>query len=203
MPNCDFYATRQDQEPLLSWIFSEGACRVFELASDVGEPLKEFHSASEVLAEFDRVYSNGAAWHTVHLQLYVNGASPPFVPRRIELDPKLCKGATFRHGAEGWGLVQLYLAAPTEQGLDNSHTNHNSQMRAQSWAPIIANKDATESWDFKKISAFSARLNRQIKKLSVAKIGSQSVLPGALALWDTGVLLGPFCQANATLQLKV
>jgi hypothetical protein len=32
MPNCDFYATPQDQAPLLDWLFAEGTCRVLDLA---------------------------------------------------------------------------------------------------------------------------------------------------------------------------
>src|SRR4051812_12429510 len=125
MPNCDFYATPHDQRTLLEWLFAERTCRVFEPASEPEKPLKEFLSAQEVLAQFDRVYSNGKPRQTVHLQLYVIGASPPFSPTRVELDFKRT-GATFRYSADGWGLVQLYLAAPAANRLANSHTNHQS-----------------------------------------------------------------------------
>jgi len=49
-----------------------------------------------------------------------------------------------------------------------------------------------ELWDFKKITAFSSRLNRQVKNLSVARIGSRPILPGALKLWKDGVSLLPY-----------
>lgn len=201
MPNCDFYATPQDQMPLLDWVFAEGTCRVFELASEFERPLKEFHSSSDILSEFSRVYTNGATWHTVHLQLYVIGASPPFVPRRVELNPQACNGATFRFAADGWGLVQLYLATPTANGLNSSHTNHFKLPGAQKWAPLSPEMAPVSEWDFTKIASFSSRLNRQIKKLSVAKIGSRAVLPGALHLWQTGVSLQPYNQTNANLIL--
>jgi hypothetical protein len=201
MPNCDFYATPQDQTPLLDWIFAEGACKVFELSSQFDTPLKEFHSAQDVLSEFGRVYSNGALWHTVHLQLYVIGASPPFVPTRVELNPKFCDGATFRYAAEGWGLVQLYLTAPTANGLNSSHTNHFTAKGAEKWAPLSSEKGPAEQWDFKKIAAFSSRLNREIKKLSVAKIGSRAILPCALDIWQAGVPLLPFNQTNGNVVL--
>ena len=108
MPNCDFYATPDDHEHLLHWLFEEGACKVFELSSDFEQPLREFSTTNEVLTQFDRTYRTGEKWHTVHLQLYVIGASPPFVPRRVQLNPENCNGATFRYSADGWGLVQKF-----------------------------------------------------------------------------------------------
>lgn len=202
MPNCDFYATIEDHAPLLHWLFAEDTCRVFELSSDFEQPLKEFRTASEVLSQFERSYNTGEKWHTVYLQLYVLGASPPFVPRHVQLDPKACDGATFRYAAEGWGLIQLYLGATSARGLNNSHTNHNSQKRADVWAPSIPDMQEVELWDFKKITSFSSRLNRQVKKLSVAKIGSRSILPGALKLWQEGVSLLPFNHDNSAVVLQ-
>lgn len=201
MPNCDFYATTNDHEELLHWLFEEATCRLFELSSDFEQPLKEFHSVDEVLAQFERTYKNGERWSNVHLQLYVLGASPPFVPKRISLDPEACDGATFRYAAEGWGLVQLYLGSQTTRGLNDSHTNHNTQKRAEAWAPAIAEMQAVSLWDFKRITAFSSRLNRQVRKLSVAKIGSRPVLPGALKLWHEGVALLPFHRDNPAVSL--
>lgn len=192
MPNCDFYAIPEDHEPLLDWLVRERICRIFELASDFEMALREFHTVDDVMSQFSRTYSNGNSWDTVHLQLYVLGAGPPFVPRRVSLDPRACDGATFRYAAEGWGLVQLYLGAIGSGGLKNSHTNHNSLKRAEAWGSVKPDMQPVESCDFKKISAFSSRLNRQIKKLGIAKIGSRPVLPGALKLWERGVSLLPF-----------
>ncbi len=191
MPNCDFYGTLDDHRQLLNWLFTEGTCRVFELASDFERPLKEFKNAQEVLSQFERTYITGEKWHTVYLQLYVTGASPPFVPRRVQLDPEKCKGATFRYAAEGWGLVQLYLGAITVHGLKDSHSNHNSEKRAIAWAPTFNDTQNVEPWDFKKITNFSSRLNRQIKRFSAAKRGSRAIFPGALKLWEDGITLLP------------
>ena len=192
MPNCDFYAVPEDHKHILNWLFASKACMIYELASQFEKPLREFRSAEEVLDQFSRTYANGENWHTVHLQVNVVNASPPFVPKRVSLNPEKCGGATFRYAAEGLGLVQLYLAAPTPKGLNNSHTNHNSEKRAKAWAPIRSDMTDFQLWDFKKISAFSASLNRQVKKLSAARIGSRPVLPGALEQWRHGRQLLPF-----------
>jgi hypothetical protein len=192
MPNCDFYATPEDHESVLAWLFAKGACDVYELASSYEQPLKRFESSAEVLRQFERRHSTGELWHTVALQLYVLGSGPPFSARRIRLDPTACDEATFRFTAEGWGLVQLYLSAPYGDRLENSHTNHNSKTRAETWAPIYGVDPGPDAWDFARITAFSSRLNRQIRRKGVAKIGSRAVLPGALKLWERGTSLAPY-----------
>lgn len=195
MPNCDFYADLSDQEALLNWLFAEESCEIYELASSFEKPLQRFATVREVLSQFDRTYVTGKKWDTVHLQLYVVGAGPTFVPRKVSLDPVHCNGATFRYGAEGWGLVQLYLGGPSTNGLQPSHTNHNTQTRAEAWQSTIPEMGSVEAWDFKKITAFSSRLNREIRKLSVAKLGSHPVLPGAYALWHKGYALTPYAKS--------
>lgn len=196
MPNCDFYGVPQDHEQLLDWLLRQDACRIYELSSDFEMPLREFRTVEDVMSQFSRTYSNGKRWDTVHLQLYVVGTGPPFVPRRVTLNPQACNGATFRYAADGWGLVQLYLAAVGSGGLRNSHTNHSSVKRAEACAPARPDMPPAEAWDFKRITAFSSRLNRQIRKMGIAKIGSRAVLPGALALWERGVSLLPFAQGG-------
>ena len=202
MPNCDFYATREDHAELLDGLFAEGSCEVYELASDFGQPLQRFRSTAEVLAQFDRRHPGGRQWREVYLQLYVLGAGPPFVPRRVALDPKACDGATFRYDAEGWGLVQLYLSttAGRDKRLENSHTNHNTLKRAEAWAGTVTDQGAVEDWDFARITAFSSRLNRQIRARGVAKAGGRVVLPGAFACWEAGIALGPWTPGEHTLE---
>src|SRR5262245_53575960 len=201
MPNCDFYATPEDHEPLLNWLFADAACHVYENASDPEQPLKRFGSPGEVIRQFERRHSTGEPWQTVHMQLYVLGAGPPFRARRIALDPQVCDGATFRHTAEGWGLVQLYLSAPHGDCLKNSHTNHNSEQRANTWARVHEDQLGPAGWDFPRITTFSSRLNRQIRKRSVARFGSRVVLRGAFELWERGVSLAPYVPGKHALKI--
>jgi hypothetical protein len=198
MPNCDFYATPADHRILLDWLFREQSCQIYENTSDWEQPLRLFNATDEVLSQFERTYVGGKKWTSVPLQLYVLGAGPPFEPRKIALKPEACDGKTFRYSAAGLGLVQLYLESVGNDRLSNSHTNHNSQKRAETWANTVDDLSDPARWDFARIKSFSARLNRQIKKQSVAKIGSRPVLPGALELWNAGVALGPDSRATSS-----
>ena len=145
-----------------------------------------------MLDQFQRTYANGKPWHSVDLQLYGKDAAPRFKPIRVILDPKACNGATFRYSAEGWGLVQLYLSTTDGTTLRDSHTNHNTLNRAAKWAGSHVSIDPPSAWDFAKITAFSSRLNRQIRKAKVAKLKSRVVLPGGLKAWDQGYILSPY-----------
>jgi hypothetical protein len=62
----------------------------------------------------------------------------------------------------------------------------------EAWAAIHGSEGEPDEWDFSRISSFSSRLNRQIRKRGVAKIGSRFVLRGALAPRERGVSLGPY-----------
>jgi hypothetical protein len=201
MPNCDFYATIDDHRELLDWLFSESTCDVYESYSDFGTDLMKFSSPSEVLAQFERRYETGEKWKSVELQLYVSGAGPTFQPRRVAVNPKFCNGATYRYAAEGWGLVQLYLSRPTQDGLDGSHTNHFTQKGAAAKAATEEARADVDCWDFKRITAFSSRLNRQIRRLSVGKLNSRPVLAGGLAIWESGCSLRPFEAAQSLVTL--
>ena len=202
MPNCNFYATTDDHTVLLTWLFNEGTCEIYELSSALEQPLRRFSSPKEVLTLFDERYPTGNKVRSIHLQLYVLGAGPQFVPRRVSLDPKACGGATFRYAAEGWGLVQLYLGTVWQGELQISRTNHNSQKRAEAWALVNEQESGVSEWDFKRITSFSSRLNRQIRKMSSGKISSCPVLPGALTLWESGMNFPPFHNGSVLFQRK-
>ncbi len=192
MPNCDYYGTIDDHGDILEFLFSENLCDIFELYSEVERPLKKFNSPEEVLSQFSRCYTTGKKWHTVYLQLYVKGAGPDFKPTLKELVPEKNDGATFKYRAEGWGLIQLYLSTTVDKILRDSHSNHNTEKRANKWSSICSELEDPSLWDFSKITKFSSRLNRQIRKKKVAKLNSRVVLPGGLKAWDEGCTLAPY-----------
>lgn len=189
MPNCDFYAALEDHEQLLDWLFREGSCEILESYSELEKPLTQFGSTGEVLKVFERRYATGRQVDSVGLALYVIGSGPRPIIRRIALNPSSCDGATFRFVAEGWGLIGLSLQSVSEIGLRCSNTNHNSRLRAEKWAQVSDLLGNPDVWDFAKVTSCSARINREIRKRAVDKIGGRVVLPGARSLRNSGVRL--------------
>lgn len=194
MPNCDFFAIGTDHRAVLEYIFSQGTCDVYEGYSPGDHPLRQLQSLSDLEKYFAITDWSNELSGGLHLQLYPHGAKGKFVNRRIALKPKYCQGATFRHAAEGWGLVSLQLERFRKGKLQNSHTNHNSPARAAAWAEVVSELGDPADWDWKCVASFSRKLNRFIHSLAVAKRDSYVVLPAAAELQKQSV---PFWGAQA------
>ena len=202
MPNCDFYGTFEDHQMILDFLFEENQCEIYELYSEFEKPLKQFFNSSDVLKEFDRSYANGKKISSVYLQLNVLDSGPKFIPSKIKLNPEKCEGFKYRFSADGYGLVQLYLEIPSNNSLNSSHTNHNTHKRAEKWASSTKEKEEVASYDFNKITKFSSKLNRFIRKISVGKLLSMPVLPTAYKLWETSIKFSPFEPGKYEITMK-
>jgi hypothetical protein len=185
MPNRDFFALGEDQRQVLEYVFTEGACRVYELSSPFDRELAEFKSVADIEARYAIHDWTVPDREALLLQLHPRDAAGKLVIERIELIPRKCKGATFRYACKGWGLVQLYLESVHRGVLRASHTNHNSPKRATAWSSTLPELGTPKAWNWSEVTAFSRRLNRHIDKLAVAKIGSQRVLPHAAHFLST------------------
>ena len=183
MPNCDFYALAEDCRAVLDFIFEQDGWVLHELSSRPDHEVRVFRATADVCSAF----SIGKT--ATHFQLHAPEMGGRAQHRRIVFEPGAVKGATFRYATDGWGLIQLYFGALRKDGtLTNSHTNHNSEVRAQAWAPTYRNDPSPEEWDWAGVKRVSGRLVRFIRKLGVGKLGSRPILPAAHAAQKNGRL---------------
>lgn len=187
MPNCDFYAARGDFEPILRFVFERMDCRVFETYSPFDHELREFSCLEELADNADSKLGNCSNNKpSFFLMLWPIKASDQVRIRRIELDP-VARLGKHRHTVEGWGLISLQLGGLAEAKLHPSHTTHNSENRAKKWADSYENTMGDPSaWNWEVVTRTSAKLNRHIRSLAIAKIGSRPVLPEAKEALDAG-----------------
>lgn len=96
----NFYASKSDKLQLLDYIFKETDLRVFDSDSAYGEKVREYKSSEEIEQSFD--LENGQSFAAT-FQLW----SPSFLGQilfeKVMLNPKYCKGHTFRYKTTGWG----------------------------------------------------------------------------------------------------
>lgn len=188
MPNCDFYGVDSDLELILDYVFASDLFRVYESYSPLGQELVEFATLAEVKQRYPLGVCIGSA-PSVLLMLYPKFAGGCVTTRKISLNPEACDGHTFRYCVEGWGLISLQLGGRGPSGIVHSHTNHNSETRANKWLSTYPEHGSPDSWNWKEISSCSNKLASHIKrKLAVGKFGSRAVLPSALALMEQGLL---------------
>lgn len=187
MPNCDWYGIDEDHLAILDFLFGNGECEIYESYSKIGQTLRNFQTTSEVLAEFDHTIVSKKKWNALDLKLRVIDCSPAFEMRKVNLDSKANSKPSHRFSASGWGLVSLSLCCDADGLLRSSHTNHNTENRATTWAGIEDSANGVKDWDFRGIQKFSSKLNRFIRKQGIAKISSRVVLPKAFDCWKAGV----------------
>lgn len=184
--NYDFFADRADKLEILTFIFTGTDLRIFDLSSPYEELIREYRTADEIDQQFD--LQNGPDQLTT-FQLWSPRFKAQPIFERIALDPKRCKGKTFRYLTGGWGMIQLYFGGIKNGILSHSHIGHFGYKGALGREDLGAAKlGKVDNWDWKEIEQTSRKLKYQIhEKLSVKKIDSRGVLKGADALIQSGL----------------
>lgn len=173
MPNLDFYAVDHDRTSVLDAVFELGLFRVFEAFSEPDCELREFKAARQILV----------GERAVDLMLYADASGPEPSVHRIDLRPGALGDATVRYQSQGWGLIQLYFGGLFKgEVLRWSHTNHNTEKRAAKWLDTLPELGDPAAWDWPTVTRASSKLNRVIRAMAVAKVGSHPVLPEAAEL---------------------
>jgi len=187
LPNCDFYAAPGDFELILQFLFEELQCRVFEAYSRFDRDLREFSCLDELVESTETKLGDCSNSRlSCYLALWPVEASDQVRIRRIELNPTAGLG-THRYSVEGWGLIFLQLGGLGKMEVHPSNTNHNSEKRARKWAETYEDLLGQPSaWNWDVVTRTSAKLNRRIRSLAAAKIGSRPVLPAAKEALDAG-----------------
>jgi len=102
----NFYALYTDKIQILDYIFRETGFTIVDHYSPMGKELKEYNATQEIVDNFDLHNGKSCA---VSLALWNSNYGEKNIIRKIDLNPKYCKGHTFRFAATGWSLQQLYF----------------------------------------------------------------------------------------------
>ncbi len=188
MPHHGFFAVRSDARPIFEFVLSNTECEVLESYSVPDRPLRRFTSVEEIGQAVDT-----APYH-LGFMLYAPTMRGRYTIEHIKLLPNAIPGKSTREHVQGWGLIQIELDFTNDKigRLRESFTNHNSRQRAMTWSDTYVDLPSVDDWDFRVVSSISGKINRYIRnKLSVQRLGSRSVLPGAQAAARNGTLLLP------------
>jgi len=173
----NFFADKEDKLQIIDFIFRETDLRIFDHSSPSGEDIREYFKVEEIADKFELHYGGRFAacfqlWSPNH------GSRPLF--RKINLDPKKCKGHTFRYSTDGWGLIQLYFGGVESNGLNQSHIGHFNRKEAAKNESITHFNGRVNDWNWTEIEKTSRKLKNHIhNSLAIRKIGSVGVLLAA------------------------
>ena len=192
--NYDFFAALEDKKQVLNFVFNDLHLKVYDVYSALGQELNEYKNTDEIINSF-RIETEA------HLEILLHLWSPDFgggvESEKITLDPRSCKGHTFRFSSEGWGLIQLYLGGVTSGFLKPCHLGHNSQKRALAWENTIKRTSRVDDWNWKNIEQISRKLKYHIhNRLALRKEQAYGILPGADSLERSGIQLAGLQKFN-------
>lgn len=180
MGTLDFFAAKEDLRALLAFLFEETDARVFEHYSEYDQELREFRSVEQVESTFPQLGSAQSGRQSVLLQLWSPSVEADLEVQRIELDPRRCRGATFRYTLENSSSMQLYLGGVVDRTITVSHFGHNSEARARKWGNAAG-------VDWSALKTLSNRIRYHIRqRLAAAKVPGRPVLGAALRLLSEG-----------------
>lgn len=162
----DFLADKQTKIDILEFIFKDTDLRVFDLGSVYGQEICEYKSVDDITKKFDLINGDKFA---VTFQLWSPRHKGKPLFKKIDLDPKLCQGHTFRYSTEGWGLIQLYFGGIKHDKQNESHIGHFNEKSAQKWESTNTINGKVSDWDWKEIQKTSGQLKRKIQSLVTTK----------------------------------
>lgn len=174
MANLDFFAVRDDMLSLLSFIYSETDCMVFESYSRYDTELRQFTS----IAQLDAAYPIGDDPHgkgyAILLQLHSPSVAAPPKITRFSLS---VRGYSFRYCVESAGLMQLYFGGASGNFISQSHFGHWNEAGAKQRCIFPLGE---VNWVLQR--TLSGKIQRQIKnRSSSAKFQSRYVMAHAFS----------------------
>ena len=185
--NYNFFAGKADKLKILDFIFRNTDLQVYDSYSPYGQGICQYKTVNEISSKFD--LDNGDKF-AVAFQLWTPRHKGKPLFRKIDLNPKYCKGHTFRYSTQGWGLIQLYFGGLKNSELNQSHIGHFDESGALKNEISTTFNGKVNAWDWTEIQATSRKLKYQIHtKLATRRIGSVGILSGAEQLETQGIKL--------------
>jgi hypothetical protein len=155
-------------------IFESGRPRVYSAYSEYGQTTKTFARAEELLRYADRQVESGEAF--VDYAIHYPDTAGYVEDQKITLDPKRCKGHTFRYCLSGWGVIHLqcnFRHGP----LIECRIAVNSEKRARLWADTYRGLKDPDLWNWKAVERHGRRLIRGLRKIAQEQVGSDADTP--------------------------
>lgn len=183
----EFYGTRADLHEICRFAFTESGLQVWESYSVPDRELRRFDTIEQVEDAFP-VLGPEESETGVLLRLWSPAMRGQMIVDRINLKPEAIRGATFRYGLEGWGLIDLNLAAGVAGELRRSSMSHTNKARTDRLFNFSGHRlGSLAEWDWEQVERLGQALHDHVRiRMAVAQMKRAVVLRGAEALRTTG-----------------
>ena len=152
---------RKGLNDLVKFIFSESDIKFYESYSEMDKELIQINS----YLEFDRYFNKLSTNKITHtgFAIYYPETRGKISFKKINLDPKRCKGKTFRYRTDGWGLIFINLKISDFDNEIECNIHVNTKKRAENWSDTYPEFGRPELWEWKIIENKSRKIIRKLK----------------------------------------
>ena len=147
---------------LIEFIFVDSEVQFYESYSEMEMELKRINSFSE----FIEYYAKSISENEKHLGfgIYYPKSNGKVLITKFELDPKRCKGKTYRYNIEGWAIIYIHLDLINYETEIGCRISVNTKKRAENWEETYPEFGKAETWDWKIIESIARKIINKIKK---------------------------------------
>jgi hypothetical protein len=148
---------------LFEFISSESEVQIYESYSEMESEIIRIKNYSE----FSNYFKHRVSESVKHLGfgVYYPESKGVVSITKIELDPKRCKGKTYRYRIDGWGIIFIHLNLIESDTKIECRISVNSQKRGENWKSTHPEFGDPESWEWKIVETNARKLINLIKKL--------------------------------------
>ena len=151
----------KDLQLVVDSIFAVGSPTVYETFSRFDSDTLSFCDANKLCEYLALPRSKKGSF--LGFSIYFPDAHGFVEKIRINLDPRRCKGYTFRYETHGWGLIQFQVDLQDAPNIA-CRVAVNSQKRANMWVDTYPELRSPDLWDWKVIEKHARRMIRTLRR---------------------------------------
>ncbi len=141
---------------LIEFIISDSKNELYESYSDMEKEIIRFSNSTEFYDYLLKGILNNVRNFT--FGIYNPASKGKFNISKIELNPKYCKGNTYRYRIDGWAIIFIDLKLVTNSNDVECRVSVNSKKRAENW--LHTNP---ELWDWKNVESITRKIINKLK----------------------------------------
>ncbi|WP_177764444.1 hypothetical protein [Flavobacterium sp. I3-2] len=144
---------------IIEFILSDSNNELYESYSEMGKEIIKFKD----LNHFENYLSNAITnnLRKLSIGIYNSKSKGKFFISKIELNPKFCKGNTFRYRIDGWAIIFINLILNSNK--IEFRVSVNTKKRAEKWFEIKSEFGNPELWEWKNVEIITRKIIHKIK----------------------------------------
>ena len=162
------FINKNDLFELIEFILSDLNNELYESYSEMEKEVIRINN----FAEFKDYFEHSISEKKMQLGfgIYNPESKGKFSITKLKLNPKYCKGKTYRNRIDGWGIIFVHLNLLNVENEIECRIYVNSKKRAENWKSTNPEFGNPELWDWKIIESNARKMINRLKNYTQQSI---------------------------------